>query len=83
MALIFKEVNWNAYHQVKCNNHDFCRVIQGCGGGKDVQSLFLAVDALMDELDVPNEMVRTPVDSGDVVHSCSQASARYTFLCFC
>ncbi|KAG2737373.1 hypothetical protein P692DRAFT_20883638, partial [Suillus brevipes Sb2] len=73
VALIFKEVDWNAYHKVKCNDHDFCGAIQGCGGGEDVQSLFLAVDALMDELDTPNEAAGTPVHSADVAHPCSQA----------
>jgi hypothetical protein len=83
VALIFKEVDWNAYHKVKCNDHDFCGAIQGCGGGEDVQSLFLAVDALMDELDTPNEAAGTPVHSADVAHPCSQASARYASSCFC
>ncbi|KAG2127575.1 uncharacterized protein EDB93DRAFT_1256972 [Suillus bovinus] len=56
---ILKLLDWHAYHKLKCNDHDFCGAIQGCGGGEDVQSLFLAVDALMDELDTPNETVGT------------------------
>lgn len=83
MALIFKEVDWHAYHKLKCNDHDFCGAIQGCGGGEDVQSLFLAVDALMDELDTPNETVGTQVRSADVAHPCIQASAIYESSCFC
>jgi hypothetical protein len=83
MTLIFKEVDWHAYHKVKCSHHDFCGAIQGYGGGDDIQSLFLAIDALMDDLDKPDETVETPVDSADVAHPCSQASARYTSSCIC
>ncbi|KAG2340037.1 hypothetical protein BDR05DRAFT_1002804 [Suillus weaverae] len=71
------------YHKARYNDHDFCGAFQGCNEGEDIQSLLIAIDALMDELDMPNNMADgTPVNSVDVVHPYDQASGISACLCF-
>ncbi|KAG1720987.1 uncharacterized protein EDB91DRAFT_1256743 [Suillus paluster] len=48
-------LDWRAYHNKECKEHDCCGALQGCGGGEDLQHLLHAVDA---SLDAPN----APVD---------------------
>lgn len=48
LALIHDIVDWRAYHNKECNNHDCCGALQSCGGGEDVQHLLNALDASLD-----------------------------------
>ncbi|KAG1786395.1 uncharacterized protein HD556DRAFT_1449772 [Suillus plorans] len=42
---ILKFLNWNAYHNNECKEHDYCGALQGCGSGEDIEQLLNAVDA--------------------------------------
>ncbi|KAG1732809.1 hypothetical protein EDB19DRAFT_1831169 [Suillus lakei] len=50
LELIYKIVDWCAYHNKECKEHDCCEALQGCGGGEDVQHLLDAVDASLNAL---------------------------------
>ncbi|KAG1830948.1 hypothetical protein DFJ58DRAFT_848341 [Suillus subalutaceus] len=80
-ALMLKEVDWGAYHKAKCNDHDFCGAIQGCGEGDNIQSLLISVDAFMDGLNTPdNTADGTCVEAADIGHPGNQASVIATCL---
>ncbi|KAG2108282.1 hypothetical protein DEU56DRAFT_920511 [Suillus clintonianus] len=48
-------LDWRAYHNKHCEEHDCCGALQGCGTGEDVQQLLAAVDSSLNASNAPVE----------------------------